>query len=293
MIYSMTGYGRGVASSTSKRITLEIKTLNSKQLDLTLRAPSIFRELEVSVRPLIAEKLFRGKIDIVCNVENLEVENVTKFNKEALQEYKRQIEEISQFLAIEAPSDWYSILLRLPEVIKPENNILTEEEKEAFLSALKEAIKNTINYRAQEGEKLNLFFIEKIEKIKVLLSEVPQFEQERIKKVRNKLEELLTKLPNAEYDENRLEQELVFYIEKLDITEEKVRLKSHLNYFIETLETKESNSGLGKKLGFILQEIGREINTMGSKANHLEIQKIVVKMKDELEQMKEQVLNVL
>ncbi len=295
MISSMTGFGRGSAQTSTKRVKVEIKSLNSKQLDLSLRVPAYFREMEVTMRNPIAAKLERGKVELAATVENLVAEPSTMVNIDLLGAYKRQLEEMGSSLNLPEPTDWYGLLLRMPESMKSEQVSIGEEDEDAFSRACNEAIDSLIEFRRREGRKLYSFFIEKIGKIRQLLDEVSPLEEERVPKIRERLEEQLSRLSSIEYDRGRLEQELIFYIEKLDVTEEKLRLATHLNYFMETLgsDTGYPEAGQGKKLGFIAQEIGREINTLGSKSNHAGMQKIVVRMKDELEQIKEQVLNVL
>ncbi len=295
MISSMTGFGRGNSQTSTKRVKVEIKSLNSKQLDLSLRVPSNYRELEVTLRTPVASKLERGKVELTATVENLVEESATTVNVDVLASYKAQLEEASRRLSIPEPADWYAVLLRMPEAMKTETVVISEEDEEAFRKACEEALNALVDFRRREGKKLYTFFVAKISRIRELLKEVTPYEEERVPKIRLRLEEQLERLSSIEYDKGRLEQELIFYIEKLDVTEEKVRLATHLNYFIETLgdETSYPAQGQGKKLGFIAQEMGREINTLGSKANNAGMQKIVVKMKDELEQIKEQVLNVL
>ena len=295
MISSMTGFGRGSAQTQTKCVKVEIKSLNSKQLDLSLRVPSNFRELEVTMRPGIAATLERGKVELTASVENLVAESTTTVNVELLAAYKAQIEDASRRLNLPEPADWYSVLMRLPEAMKTDAIHLSEEDAEAFGKACGEALDSIVEFRRKEGRKLYAFFVEKISRIRQLLDEVAPFEEERVPKIRMRLEEQLERLTSIEFDRGRLEQELIFYIEKLDVTEEKLRLAAHMNYFMETLgdETSYPAQGQGKKLGFIAQEMGREINTLGSKSNNAGMQKIVVKMKDELEQIKEQVLNVL
>ncbi len=292
MIQSMTGFGRGSASSATKKITVEIKSLNSKQLDLSMRAPSYFRELEVTMRSEVASRLQRGKVDLSASVENLVAEANAAINIELLAQYKCQIEAMRQELNLPEPGDWYATLLRLPDSIKTELKQIDSSDEKAFHDACIEAVDSLVGFRKSEGERLYGFFVEKIKNIGDLLESVEPFEAGRVAKIRQRLEEQLSRLEGVDYDCCRLEQELIFYIEKLDVTEEKTRLRSHLGYFIDTLNLPDG-SGQGKKLGFIAQEMGREINTLGSKANDPDMQKIVVKMKDELEQIKEQVLNVL
>ncbi len=295
MISSMTGFGRGSAQTATKRIKVEIKSLNSKQLDLSLRVPSAYRELEVSLRTPIAEALERGKVEAAVTVENIVAEAAATVNIDLLGVYKSQIEEMGLRLGLPAPADWYHLLLRMPEAMKTEPTVVGEDDEKAFLEACAEALAALVDFRRREGRKLYGFFVEKIKSIGALLKEIDPYEAERVPKIRERLEEQLSRLSSIEYDRGRLEQEMIFYIEKLDVNEEKLRLATHLNYFLETLggEDDYPKTGQGKKLGFIAQEIGREINTLGSKSNHAGMQRIVVKMKDDLEQIKEQVLNVL
>ena len=288
----MTGFGRGIAASPSKKITIELKSLNSKQLDLSMRVPPYFRELEVTMRGELARKLQRGKIELSVTVENIVSDCPAIVNTEVLRQYKTQIEGLAADLSLPAPADWYAVLLRLPDALKTELKMVDDTDEEAFRQACRTAADAITGFRTTEGERLYDFFVRKIDNIATLLDQVEPFEQARIPRIRQRLEEQLDKLDSVEYDRGRLEQELVFYIEKLDVTEEKTRLRSHLNYFLDTLRLP-VDSGQGKQLGFIAQEMGREINTLGSKANDADMQKLVVRMKDELEQIKEQVLNVL
>ena len=291
MILSMTGFGKAVATASNKKITVEIKSLNSKQLDISSRIPPAFREKDLELRNMIAAELVRGKVDFQIYAESIGVETTVSLNIPLMAAYKAQVEEMARQLGLAWPDDWYSVLLRFPETVKSELPAsLSDEESEALFSASSEAIQALMQFRRKEGKKLEEFFREKIKNIRELLASVDPFEKERVAKIRARLEENLSKIDSVSFDKNRLEQELIFYIEKLDINEEKQRLSQHLNYFIETLET---GTGQGKKLGFISQEMGREINTLGSKSNNADMQKIVVKMKDELEQIKEQVLNVM
>lgn len=291
MLLSMTGFGKSVVEIPNKKITVEIKSLNSKQLDLSARVPAAYREKELEMRNHIAHRLERGKVDLCVHVETIVTETSSTLNIPLMAQYKKQIETMSQELSIPMPEDWYSVLLRMPEVMKTENaNTLTEEESTALLKAVDEAVEALMQFRREEGKKLEEFFTQRIDNIRARLSEVPQYEGERVAKVRARIEEGLAKIKEIDYDKSRLEQEMIYYIEKLDVNEEKQRLTQHLNYFIETMN---DAHGQGKKLGFISQEMGREINTLGSKSNHAEMQKLVVKMKDELEQIKEQVLNVM
>ncbi len=291
MIQSMTGFGKAVGEIGTKKITVEIKSLNSKQLDLFTKIPYIYREKEIEIRALLAQQLERGKIDFNIIIENSSKESSSQINGPIIESYRNQILAISESTGIPVPTDWYSILLRLPESLKTEQQEIPEDEITILMKTINTAITNLKAFRKQEGKSLQNIFENKIKNIKELAAQVTPFEQERMTNIRTRIKENLESLSlNAEYDKNRFEQEMFYYIEKIDINEEKNRLSNHLKYFIETIN-EENNAG--KKIGFIAQEIGREINTMGSKANHLEIQKLVVRMKDELEQIKEQVLNVL
>lgn len=287
----MTGFGKSVVEVRNKKITVELKSLNSKQLDLSMRIAPMLREKEMEMRNTIARSLERGKVEASIYVESLGCETSVNFNMPQLQSYKAQIEEMSATLGIPTPSDWYSVLLRFPDVMKNESsNTADDEDFNAAAEALAQALEAQTAYRRAEGMKLEEFFTTRIANITALLAEVPKYESERVEHIRSRIVENLSSLPQVEYDRSRLEQEMIFYIEKLDINEEKQRLTQHLQYFMETMA---GEAGQGKKLGFISQEMGREINTLGSKSNHAELQRIVVKMKDELEQIKEQVLNVL
>lgn len=296
MILSMTGFGKGIAESTQRKITIEIKSLNSKQLDLFMRVPPYFRELEIEARNRLMGVLERGKVEISVNVENLQSSSTSSVNIPVIRSYKTQIEELGRDLGLPEPADWYATLMRLPDTLQTRSEELSEIDKEAFFTASEMAAKALTDFRISEGMKLYRFFVKKIENIRNLLADIEPFEQSRVEKIRHKLEEQLDSIPGIDYDKGRLEQELIFYIEKLDVNEEKLRLRSHLDYFLETLggiDDSRPDAGQGKKLGFISQEMGREINTLGSKSNNADMQRIVVKMKDELEQIKEQVLNVL
>lgn len=291
MLLSMTGFGKSVVEIPNKKITVEIKSLNSKQLDLSARVPAAYREKELEMRNVIARRLERGKVDLTVYVETAVNDTAATINVPLVAQYKSQIEKMSQELSIPLPSDWYSVLMRMPDVMKTDSvSALSDEECQALLKAVEEAVEGLILFRREEGKKLEEFFTIRIDNIRARLSEVPQYECERVAKIRTRIEEGLSKIKEVDYDKARLEQEMIFYIEKLDINEEKQRLAQHLNYFIETMN---GEHGQGKKLGFISQEMGREINTLGSKSNHAEMQKLVVRMKDELEQIKEQVLNVM
>lgn len=295
MILSMTGFGRGTVSLPGKKILVEVKSLNSKQFDLTMRIPNHFREMEGAMRNYFSSVIERGKVDFISTVEMIGEEAVSALNLDVIREYKRQIETLDKELGLPEPSDWHQVLLRLPDAMKTQNAELTDEEKDAFAMAVKEAVEELVKFRKDEGRKLYSFFTEKIANISELLKQVDRYEQERVAKIKARLLDQLEKIAEVDYDRGRLEQELIYYIEKLDVSEEKQRLQTHLDYFLETMgpETEGEICPKGKKLGFISQEMGREINTLGSKSNNAEMQIIVVKMKDELEQIKEQVLNVL
>lgn len=292
MIQSMTGYGRAAVELSDKKINVEIKSLNSKALDLSARIASLYREKEMEIRHEISKTLERGKVDFNLWIEKKEVEQLaTPINGELVEAYYKKIKEISAASGIPEPADWFSTLLRLPDVMaKNELQELSGEEWNRVHAAVEEALQHLMDFRRQEGAGLEKKFREKIANIAHLLDTVTPYEKERVGRVKERITDALEKTLSVDYDKNRLEQELIYYIEKLDINEEKQRLSNHLNYFISTLE---GSGGQGKKLGFIAQEMGREINTLGSKSNHAEMQKIVVQMKDELEQIKEQVLNVM
>jgi uncharacterized protein (TIGR00255 family) len=286
----MTGFGKATADLPSKKVTVEIKSLNSKQFDLSMRVSPFYREKEMQIRNELLV-LERGKIEVTIYIEGIGKESSAKINLPVLESYYEQIKTISENLNIPVPSDWFVSLLRMPDVIK--NDIAEQpddSEWEVVSQTIQEAIRQLVDFQQQEGSNLKKLFEQKITTIASLLKKVDSYENERIDKLKSRITENLKKLPEAEYDSNRFEQEMIYYIEKLDINEEKTRLDNHLQYFTDTLN---NGSGQGKKLGFIAQEIGREINTLGSKSNHVEIQKLVVQMKDELEQIKEQVLNIL
>lgn len=288
----MTGYGKAVVAYKEKKINVEVKSLNSKSLDLSARIAPLYREKEMEIRRLLAQKLERGKVDFSLWVEKESTVDATPINAALVENYYKQIKAISASTGIPEPEDWFTTLLRLPDVTaKTEVEVLDDEEWEVAQQAINEAIEKLTEFRKQEGAALQKKFTEKIDNIANLLKSIEPFEKSRVPKIREKIIDGLKQIPEVDYDKNRLEQELIYYIEKLDINEEKQRLTNHLKYFHETM--KESGHGAGKKLGFIAQEMGREINTTGSKSNQAEMQNIVVKMKDELEQIKEQVLNAL
>ena len=292
MIQSMTGYGKATAELSDKKINVEIKSLNSKAMDLSTRIAPLYREKEIEIRNEIAKALERGKVDFSLWIDKKDAcELITPINQDVVVAYYERIRTISETTGIHAPEDWFSTLLRMPDVMtKNDIQELSEEEWKAVHATVLQAIQNLVDFRIQEGAALEKKFREKISNIAKLLTSVDPYEKERVEKIKERITDALEKTISVDYDKNRLEQELIYYIEKLDINEEKQRLSNHLKYFINTME---DGSGQGKKLGFIAQEMGREINTLGSKSNHAEMQKIVVQMKDELEQIKEQVLNVM
>lgn len=291
MIQSMTGYGKATISFGEKKIHVEIKSLNSKALDLSVRIAPLYREKEMEIRNLISQSLERGKVDFSLWMEKEAAETATPINAALMSNYYEQIKAITEQTKIPMPADLFATLLRMPDVLtKVDVQELSDEEWEVVRTAIEEAICQLVEFRKQEGIALAKKFNEKIDNIEALMKAIEPYENERVTKIRERITDALEKTFNVDYDKNRLEQELIYYIEKLDINEEKQRLANHLNYFRETMN---NGHGQGKKLGFIAQEMGREINTTGSKSNHAEMQNIVVRMKDELEQIKEQVLNVM
>ena len=291
MILSMTGYGKAVVPFKEKKINVEIKSLNSKALDLSARIAPLYREKEMEIRQMISKDLIRGKVDFSLWVEKDAGADAAPINTAIVNNYYQQIKTISAQTGIPEPQDWFYTLLRMPDVTAhTEVEVLSDEEWNVVRQAIEEALNHLVDFRKQEGAALQQKFQEKIDNIEKLLKSIEPYEQERVRKIRTRIVEGLKEIPEVEYDKNRLEQELIYYIEKLDISEEKQRLSNHLNYFRETMDEPGSQ---GKKLGFIAQEMGREINTTGSKSNLAEMQNIVVMMKDELEQIKEQVLNAL
>jgi uncharacterized protein (TIGR00255 family) len=286
----MTGFGKSTTELSNKKISVEIKSLNSKQFDLITRIPGIYREREMQIRNALMQAIERGKIDFIICIENIDKDISSQINQGAVENYYEQIKSIAENLDFAPPSDPLSIILRLPETIKTDSSEVDNSEWESVYKTIEDALNQFTGFRMQEGEMLEKLFVQKIENIERLLKEIETYETERIEKIRTKMQDALSKLDNISYDQNRFEQEIIFYIERLDINEEKNRLDNHLKYFIQTLNNEKSQ---GRKLGFIAQEMGREINTIGSKSNHAEMQKIVVRMKDELEQIKEQILNVL
>lgn len=291
MIQSMTGYGRSSVELGSRTITAEIKSLNSKSMDISTRIVPLFREKDLDIRSRIAAVLERGKCDFSLSIEDHTGGTSQQINTAVLGNYARQIREIAEAQQLALPSDWFQTLLRLPDVITQDAPETLSDEMWAFAAkAVDDAISKLMDFRTQEGKALEMKFREKIGNIRSLLASIAPYEQSRVEKIKNSIRDMLEKVIGNDYDRNRFEQELIYYIEKLDINEEKQRLTNHLDYFLETLD---NGHGQGKKLGFIAQEMGREINTLGSKSNQAEMQIIVVRMKDELEQIKEQVLNVM
>lgn len=291
MILSMTGYGKAVVAFNEKKINVEVKSLNSKSLDISTRIAPLYREKEMELRQKIQQVLIRGKVDFSLWIDRDASLDATPINADTVRFYYDQINRIAYEQEISLPMDW-STLLRLPDVMtKQDNEELSDEEWAVVCQVVDRALQELVEYRNQEGAALEKKFNEKVDNIETLLHAIDPYEKARVEKIRSRLTENLATIKDVDYDKNRLEQELIYYIEKFDISEEKQRLSHHLNYFRETMA--EQEGGQGKKLGFIAQEMGREINTTGSKSNQAEMQNIVVQMKDELEQIKEQVLNVL
>ena len=287
----MTGYGKAVVAYKDKKIHAEVKSLNSKQLDLNTRIAPLYREKEMEMRQMVAEALIRGKVDMSVWIEKDTAVDPTPINTALVENYYNQIKAIADKTGIPLPEDWFYTLLRMPDVLtKTDVEELGDEEWQAVKQAVSDALKNLVDFRIQEGAALEKKFSEKVDNIQHLLAEIEPLEKGRVEKIKARIIDGLQQIPGVEYDKGRMEQELIYYIEKLDISEEKQRLTNHLKYFRDTMR---EPAGQGKKLGFIAQEMGREINTTGSKSNQAEMQNIVVKMKDELEQIKEQVLNAL
>lgn len=300
MILSMTGYGKAVATFNEKKISVEIKSLNSKALDLSTRVAPLYREKEMEIRQMIQQKVIRGKVDFAIWIEKDAATEAAPINVALIENYYNQLQNVAKRLGLSCQeinggniaSDWMKVLMRMPDVMsRQEIEELSDEEWTVVRQAIDDALCALVDFRKQEGAALEKKFNEKIDNIEALMLSIEPYEKARVEKIRARIIDGLKAIPEIEYDKNRLEQELIYYIEKLDISEEKQRLANHLNYFRETMA--EVEGGQGKKLGFIAQEMGREINTTGSKSNQAEMQNIVVKMKDELEQIKEQVLNAL
>ncbi len=292
MLISMTGYGKAVVEPKHKKVSIEIKSLNSKQLDINTRIANIYKEKELIFRNQIKTQIGRGKIELSIFLESVDTEKATRINKPIILDYYQQLENIANELNIPVGEETVlQTLTRLPDALITEQQELDEEEWQTVFEGFKNAIAELNDFRKQEGAALASDIFSRIHQIETLLTKVPQFEEERIENLKSRINDNLSDfIEKQNVDKNRFEQELIYYLEKLDITEEKVRLANHCKYFMETAQ---QGGAIGKKLGFITQEIGREINTLGSKANHSEIQKIVIQMKDELEKIKEQLLNVL
>ena len=290
MVKSMTGYGKAECELSHKKVTIEIKSLNSKQMDLNTRISPLFREKDLEIRRILSDRLMRGKVDFSLYTESLGDESATKINAGIVKNYYNQLELIAADLKIPLPETILQSILALPEVVKNEREELDEAEWDSILSIVDDALLAVDLFRTQEGAILRQDLISNIRSITSLLTEVDQYEEERVSRIKEKIYQDLKDISIEQINENRLEQEMIFYLEKLDVNEEKVRLLNHCTYFLTTLETDEA---VGKKLGFIAQEIGREVNTLGSKANHTEMQKLVIQMKDSLERIKEQLLNLL
>lgn len=289
MLKSMTGFGKANLIIGDKKVNVEIRSLNSKSLDLNTRIAYEYKELEPQIRKLIADELVRGKVDFSLSIEHVGTSSPVKINSELAKQYHAQLKSLNESIG-NTTDDYLSLLLRMPEIYSTGNNDLSEDEADQTMKVVRMACEEINKFRAKEGSELELEFNTRIDEIDDLLKEIPKFEEERIETVRERIKKQLEDLMgSANYDENRFEQELIYYIEKLDIAEEKMRLSNHLDYFRQTMK----KEAAGKKLGFITQEIGREINTLGSKSNHAEMQKRVIQMKDSLEKIKEQVLNTL
>jgi uncharacterized protein (TIGR00255 family) len=288
MLQSMTGFGKSNGLYQSKKVSIEIRSLNSKGLDLNVKIPTSYRELESEIRKLLGEQLDRGKIDFGIYIESQSDQSNGLINTELATLYYQELKKLNESWS-EAPVDYLSLVLRLPDVLNQQAPEVSDEEKKFIMDLALSACQKLTQFRAQEGEALHADFTEKIESIRNGIEEIRAFEPERIQVIRERISKALSDLSDVRIDENRLEQEMIYYLEKLDVSEEKMRLTNHLDYFLNTMVIQRN----GKKLGFICQEMGREINTLGSKCNHAEIQKRVVDMKDNLEKMKEQILNTL
>lgn len=284
----MTGYGKATGTYQGKKITIEVRSLNSKSLDLNIRCAPFYKELEGEIRRVIGEQLDRGKVDLSLNIDNTGESKNYSINKDLAKAYSSDLQALEEITG-KPIDDYATLILRMPDIFVNEKEEIIEEERNWVLSILNDACNKINEFRRQEGVALEKEFEERINDIRHLLNEVPKYEQERIDIIRARMKKSLEDIDSKSYDDNRFEQELIFYIEKLDVSEEKMRLSNHLDYFLETMKTNVP----GKKLGFIGQEIGREINTLGSKSNHAEMQKLVVDMKDNLEKIKEQILNTL
>lgn len=287
MLKSMTGFGKASGTFQSKKISVEIRSLNSKSMDLNVRMPSLFKELDSAIRKFVSNELGRGKIDVFINLDSIGEESNVSINQGLAKKYFTELKALNDAVGT-STDDYLTLIMRMPDVIENAKEDLSEEEKQWLMALVKEAAQKLNEFRRKEGQDLEREFSERIDEIRGFLSEVHQYEDARIQTIRERMKKGLEDI-DAGHDENRFEQEMIFYIEKLDISEEKMRLSNHLDYFEETIKLEQS----GKKLGFIGQEIGREINTLGSKSNHAEMQKLVIGMKDNLEKIKEQILNTL
>lgn len=284
---SMTGFGKATGSFNSKKVSVEVRSLNSKSMDLNVRIPSTYKEVDPGARKYISGALGRGKVDIFVTIDSIGEENSASINQTLAKKYYQDLKELNDSLNLNA-KDYLPLLMRMPDIYESKSEDLTEEELEWVMGLVKEATENLISFRRKEGEDLEKEFQDRISDIRSLLLEVPKYEEERVSVIRERMKKGLEEIDGG-YDDNRFEQEMIYYLEKLDVSEEKMRLSNHLDYFEETMKAPQS----GKKLGFIGQEIGREINTLGSKSNHAEMQKLVIGMKDALEKIKEQILNTL
>lgn len=284
---SMTGFGKASGSYQSKKVSVELRSLNSKSMDLNVRIPQAYKELDGDVRKHVTKALGRGKVDVFISIDSIGEESSVSINQALAKKYYAELKELNDSLN-ENTQDYLSLILRMPEIYETKSQSLEEAESKWLMDLVAEATENLINFRRKEGQELEKEFKERIGDIRQFLSEVPKYEDERIQVIRDRMKKSLEEIDSG-HDENRFEQEMIFYLEKLDVSEEKMRLGNHLNYFEETMQLEQS----GKKLGFISQEIGREINTLGSKSNHAEMQRLVIGMKDQLEKIKEQILNTL
>lgn len=289
MLKSMTGFGKATGTFQTKKVSVEIRSLNSKSIDLNARVASQYREVEPNIRKLVAKELSRGKVDVSVSIDSIGDESATKLNSGLAKSYYEDLKSINEAIG-EKTQDYLSLIMRMPDIYNTERESLSDEEKAWVLNLVKEATDKLNDFRRKEGVELESEFNDRIEEIRGFLSEIPQYEDERIQIIRERMKKGLEEIESkSSYDENRFEQEMIYYIEKLDVSEEKMRLSNHLDYFQETMKTETA----GKKLGFITQEIGREINTLGSKSNHAKMQVLVIGMKDNLEKIKEQILNTL
>lgn len=287
MLMSMTGFGKATGSYNSKKVSVEVRSLNSKSMDLNVRIPQIYKEADPGARKYISGALGRGKVDVYVTIDSIGEENAASINQTLAKKYFQDLKELNDALN-QNTDDYLPLLLRMPDIYESKSEDLSEDEIDWVMGLVKEAIENLISFRRKEGEDLEKEFNARIGDIRTLLSDIPKYEEERISVIRERMKKGLDEIDGG-YDDNRFEQEMIYYLEKLDVSEEKMRLANHLDYFEETMKSSES----GKKLGFIGQEIGREINTLGSKSNHAEMQKLVIGMKDALEKIKEQILNTL